>query len=201
MTAHTMCGHKISDFWSEDPVPYSPVYVALQNAGYNKEGATVIPVFGVDATDAAKDAIAAGSMIGTIKQDAEGMANTIAQIAQINVAAVLVVHPEQALHQCGLSSSVFAHQRMHRTGFHGKIYIVKGLYTGKFLADALHLQSFNSKVIVFDEPTSSLTEEEVEHLFRIINMLLSVFPNHLTSVLKAVLLFDKRVRLDRPLFL
>ena len=31
--------------------------------------------------------------------------------------------------------------------------------------------SFNSKVIVFDEPTSSLTEEEVEHLFTIINML------------------------------
>ena len=55
---------------------------ALQNAGYNKEGATVIPVFGVDATDAAKDAISAGSMIGTIKQDADGMANTIATIAQ-----------------------------------------------------------------------------------------------------------------------
>ena len=53
---------------------------ALQNAGYNKDGATVIPVFGVDATDAAKDAISAGSMIGTIKQDAEGMANTIANI-------------------------------------------------------------------------------------------------------------------------
>ena len=31
--------------------------------------------------------------------------------------------------------------------------------------------SFNSKVIVFDEPTSSLTETEVEHLFKIINML------------------------------
>ena len=31
--------------------------------------------------------------------------------------------------------------------------------------------SFHSKVIVFDEPTSSLTEEEVDHLFRIINML------------------------------
>ena len=31
--------------------------------------------------------------------------------------------------------------------------------------------SYNSKVIVFDEPTSSLTEEEVEHLFEIINML------------------------------
>ena len=57
---------------------------ALQNAGYNLEdgSATVIPVFGVDATDAAKDAISKGTMIGTIKQDAEGMANTIAQIAQ-----------------------------------------------------------------------------------------------------------------------
>ena len=31
--------------------------------------------------------------------------------------------------------------------------------------------SYNSKVIVFDEPTSSLTETEVEHLFEIINML------------------------------
>ena len=31
--------------------------------------------------------------------------------------------------------------------------------------------SYNSRIIVFDEPTSSLTEEEVEHLFRIINML------------------------------
>ena len=33
--------------------------------------------------------------------------------------------------------------------------------------------SYNAKVIVFDEPTSSLTEEEVEHLFKIINMLKS----------------------------
>ncbi len=31
--------------------------------------------------------------------------------------------------------------------------------------------SYNSKIIVFDEPTSSLTEAEVEHLFKIINML------------------------------
>ena len=33
--------------------------------------------------------------------------------------------------------------------------------------------SYNAKVIVFDEPTSSLTEVEVEHLFRIINDLRS----------------------------
>lgn len=31
--------------------------------------------------------------------------------------------------------------------------------------------SYDSKIIVFDEPTSSLTEKEVEHLFRIINQL------------------------------
>ena len=57
---------------------------ALQNAGYNLEdgSAKVIPVFGVDATDAAKDAIGKGTMTGTIKQDAEGMASTIAQISE-----------------------------------------------------------------------------------------------------------------------
>lgn len=57
---------------------------ALQNAGYNLEdgSATVIPVFGVDATDAAKEAIAAATMTGTIKQDAEGMASCIAFLVQ-----------------------------------------------------------------------------------------------------------------------
>lgn len=54
---------------------------ALQSAGYNKgEGSTVIPVFGVDATDAAKSKIADGSMAGTIKQDADGMASAIKTI-------------------------------------------------------------------------------------------------------------------------
>ncbi len=55
---------------------------ALQTAGYNKSGAKVIPVFGVDATDAAKDAISKGAMIGTIKQDADGMASTISAIGK-----------------------------------------------------------------------------------------------------------------------
>ena len=59
---------------------------ALQAAGYNAEGKKVIPVFGVDATDAAKAAIAEGSMTGTIKQDAVGMANAVALIAQNLVA-------------------------------------------------------------------------------------------------------------------
>ena len=55
---------------------------ALQTAGYNKEGAKAIPVFGVDATDAAKSAIKNGSMVGTIKQDADGMAKAIISITQ-----------------------------------------------------------------------------------------------------------------------
>ena len=56
---------------------------ALQELGYNMGGeSTLIPVFGVDATEAAKDAIRTGSMIGTIKQDAEGMADAIATVVQ-----------------------------------------------------------------------------------------------------------------------
>lgn len=56
---------------------------ALQNAGYNKpaEGTKVIPVFGVDATDTAKELIKNGFMTGTIKQDAIGMADAIKTIA------------------------------------------------------------------------------------------------------------------------
>jgi methyl-galactoside transport system substrate-binding protein len=56
---------------------------ALQAAGYNKnDGGVTIPVFGVDATAAAQEAIAAKSMTGTIKQDAVGMANAVVLIAQ-----------------------------------------------------------------------------------------------------------------------
>ena len=51
---------------------------ALNSAGYNTgKNSTNIPVFGVDATSAAKELIKSGKMAGTIKQDAEGMANAI----------------------------------------------------------------------------------------------------------------------------
>lgn len=50
---------------------------ALQGAGYNNGEGKAIPVFGVDATDSAKQLINEGKMTGTIKQDAEGMASTI----------------------------------------------------------------------------------------------------------------------------
>ena len=53
---------------------------ALQAAGYNNLKDKAIPVFGVDATDAAKEAIKKGAMIGTVKQDADGMAKVIMQL-------------------------------------------------------------------------------------------------------------------------
>ena len=54
---------------------------ALNDKGYNTgAGSTTIPVFGVDATDAAKQLIADGKMTGTIEQDAQGMADCIADL-------------------------------------------------------------------------------------------------------------------------
>ena len=59
---------------------------ALNTVGYNLGGNDkTIPVFGVDATDAAKQLISSGKMVGTIKQDAQEMAKTIAHLAQNSV--------------------------------------------------------------------------------------------------------------------
>ena len=56
---------------------------ALSAAGYNSGGnAATIPVFGVDATSAARELIAAGKMAGTIKQDSEGMARALLHVAE-----------------------------------------------------------------------------------------------------------------------
>ncbi len=57
------------------------VVSALNAAGYNDGVGKTIPVFGVDATDSAKELIKAGKMTGTVKQDAEGMARAIADTA------------------------------------------------------------------------------------------------------------------------
>ena len=57
------------------------VIKALNSAGYNNaDGGTTIPVFGVDATESAQALIAEGKMTGTVKQDAEGMANAVVSI-------------------------------------------------------------------------------------------------------------------------
>lgn len=55
---------------------------ALQEAGYNKSGGKTIPIFGVDATDAAVSKIKDGAMTGTIRQDANGMAETIVAVTK-----------------------------------------------------------------------------------------------------------------------
>lgn len=60
---------------------------AIQDVGYNtgEEDSPIIPVFGVDATDAAVALISEGKMVGTIKQDADGMAQGIMDVL-VNVA-------------------------------------------------------------------------------------------------------------------
>lgn len=56
---------------------------ALQTAGWNVEGGDkVIPVYGVDAMDSAVQKIDAGIMTGTVKQDGEAMAATIATLVK-----------------------------------------------------------------------------------------------------------------------
>lgn len=51
---------------------------SLKEHGYNDgEDTTTIPVFGVDAIQAAKDAIDVGEMTGTVKQDSDGMAKAV----------------------------------------------------------------------------------------------------------------------------
>ena len=57
---------------------------ALNAAGYNTgaSNSVTIPVFGVDATSAARELIKAGKMTGTIRQDGEAMARAIKEVAE-----------------------------------------------------------------------------------------------------------------------
>ena len=56
---------------------------ALNAAGYNKGGeSATIPVFGVDATEAAKALVKEGKMTGTVMQNADGMADALLLLAK-----------------------------------------------------------------------------------------------------------------------
>lgn len=57
---------------------------ALSAAGYNtgETGSVTIPVFGVDATPAARELIKAGKMTGTINQDGAAMAEAILMVTE-----------------------------------------------------------------------------------------------------------------------
>ena len=91
---------------------------ALEAAGYNTgaEGSKTIPVFGVDATDAAKELIAAGKMTGTVKQDAEGMAVAIASVVKATgegtsmadaVSATSATNPDMYTIADGIANKLF----------------------------------------------------------------------------------------------
>jgi methyl-galactoside transport system substrate-binding protein len=70
---------------------------SMNEKGYNtgEEGAGYIPVFGVDATVVAQDAISNGKMTGTVKQDAVGMADYILFLAaNIQAGKALMDVPE-----------------------------------------------------------------------------------------------------------
>ena len=95
---------------------------SLQEKGYNVDGAHVVPVFGVDATDNAKALIAEGAMTGTIKQDAQGMAAAVSQ----TVNAVLGgAAPADAL--AGLSDARFSIAEDCAS----KLYVAYAPYTGE----------------------------------------------------------------------
>lgn len=91
---------------------------ALNDKGYNTgDPKKTIPVFGVDATDAAKKLIADGKMVGTIKQDAEGMADCIAQLTQNTADGKELVD--------GVDKEMISENVAN------KIYIPYGIYTGE----------------------------------------------------------------------
>ena len=98
------------------------VVTSLQSKGYNKDGGHMIPVFGVDATDNAKVLISEGAMVGSIKQDAEGMAAAIAQTVAGVGAGKTVVDTLS-----GLSDERFS----LATDCAAKLYIAYAPYTGE----------------------------------------------------------------------
>lgn len=95
------------------------VISALNDAGYNlgTPDSVTIPVFGVDATDAAKSLIAGGKMTGTIKQDAEGMASCISDLTKNVVSGGKVMDNTSSFNIAADVSN--------------KIYIPYATYTGK----------------------------------------------------------------------
>ena len=100
------------------------VVAALQAAGYNNGTGKTIPVFGVDATDTAKELIAQGAMIGTVKQDAEGMANAIAATAEKIGSGSTVADAVSAAASAGDNFSI-------ASGVNNKLFVAYASYLGE----------------------------------------------------------------------
>ena len=102
------------------------VISALNAAGYNNgEGTTTIPVFGVDATDSAQQLIKDGKMTGTVKQDAEGMANAIAEVAAATGAGSTLTD--------GVAAAAALNTDMYTIaeGIANKLFVAYAPYTGE----------------------------------------------------------------------
>ena len=94
---------------------------ALNDKGYNTgDPKKTIPVFGVDATDAAKKLIADGKMVGTIKQDADGMAQCISDLTKNVADGKDMMDGTDASNVYKISENVDT-----------KIYVPYGVYTGE----------------------------------------------------------------------
>lgn len=95
---------------------------ALNDKGYNlgTDDCTMIPVFGVDATDAAKQLIGDGKMVGTIKQDAEGMAKAITMLTTNTSEGKGLMDGMDAVEEFNISENVA-----------NKLYVPYGVYTGE----------------------------------------------------------------------
>ncbi len=98
---------------------------ALQGAGYNlgDGSCTKIPVFGVDATQAAQDAIAADTMTGSIKQDNVGMASAITSVVQAVASGSAIADAVSATADTADMFSV-------AEGFSNKLFVAYAPYTG-----------------------------------------------------------------------
>ena len=98
---------------------------ALKAAGYNlgDGNCTKIPVFGVDATQVAKDAIAADEMTGTVKQDAEGMAQAICDTVSGVAGGSSVADAASAVAN---SADIYS----LASGFNNKVFVAYAPYTG-----------------------------------------------------------------------
>ncbi|MEA4964496.1 MAG: substrate-binding domain-containing protein [Oscillospiraceae bacterium] len=98
---------------------------ALEAAGFNNGTGKTIPVFGVDATDSAKELIAAGKMTGTVKQDAEGMAAAIA--------SVLSMHADGKTMAESVAETAKTNTEMYSVadGVANKLFVAYAMYTGE----------------------------------------------------------------------
>lgn len=84
LTAHSLTDGSIELILANNDDQALGAIEAMNEEGFNTgaEDAGYIPVFGVDATTVAAEAIEAGRMTGTILQDAEAMAACIIQLTQ-----------------------------------------------------------------------------------------------------------------------